>query len=254
MEQVDANAHSHDASAKKVLVTEEKASINRQAATNGLPWLADERSHYSSPEYCPPCPQPPPLAGRASRKKPTKPEKQNLISRLANRTYHYYKNLTFDYSSCSDEWADAISQAISLIKAQKTEIPARTMAVLTFLEICFCQGWNNEASSELLDEIVSTFGIEYATETVIFWWQIDFDFDYKDELLTFFINYADSSKDSYRRNNDKFSLRLRKHLLAHRRRSMAKLHCKITRCVTRYITLSPTVNCHFNARNTRSGP
>ncbi|EPM3295817.1 DUF4132 domain-containing protein [Escherichia coli] len=41
MEQVDANAHSHDASAKKVLVTEEKASINRQAATNGLPWLAD---------------------------------------------------------------------------------------------------------------------------------------------------------------------------------------------------------------------
>ncbi|EEW3391501.1 WGR domain-containing protein, partial [Escherichia coli] len=41
VEQVDANAHSHDASAKKVLVTEEKASINRQAATNGLPWLAD---------------------------------------------------------------------------------------------------------------------------------------------------------------------------------------------------------------------
>lgn len=131
---------------------------------------------------------------------------------MANRTYHYYKNLTFDYSSCSDEWADAISQAISLIKAQKTEIPARTMAVLTFLEICFCQGWNDETSSELLDEIVSTFGIEYATETVIFWWQIDFDFDYKDEHLTFFINYADSSKDSYRRNNDKFSLRLRKHL------------------------------------------
>ncbi len=86
------------------------------------------------------------------------------------------------------------------------------MAVLTFLEICFCQGWNDETSSELLDEIVSTFGIEYATETVIFWWQIDFDFDYKDEHLTFFINYADSSKDSYRRNNDKFSLRLRKHL------------------------------------------
>lgn len=41
VEQVDANAHSHDVSAKKVLVTEEKASINHQAATNGLPWLAD---------------------------------------------------------------------------------------------------------------------------------------------------------------------------------------------------------------------
>ncbi|EFB1674127.1 DUF4132 domain-containing protein [Escherichia coli] len=211
VEQVDANAHSHDASAKKVLVTEEKASINHQAATNGLPWLADND----------PIILPPNIARHALShrlwpgepvKKPTKPEKQNLISRLANRTYHYYKNLTFDYSSCSDEWADAISQAISLIKAQKTEIPARTMAVLTFLEICFCQGWNDETSSELLDEIVSTFGIEYATETVIFWWQIDFDFDYKDEHLTFFINYADSSKDSYRRNNDKFSLRLRKHL------------------------------------------
>ncbi len=32
VEQVDANAHSHDVSAKKVLVTEEKASINHQAA------------------------------------------------------------------------------------------------------------------------------------------------------------------------------------------------------------------------------
>lgn len=126
------------------------------------------------------------MAGRDS-KKTTKPEKQNLIPRLANRTYHYYKNLTFDYSSCSDEWADAISQAISLIKAQKTKIPARTMAVLTSLEICFCQSWNDETSSELLDEIVSTFGIEYATETVIFWWQIDFDFDYKNEHLTFLL-------------------------------------------------------------------
>nr|WP_240727129.1 hypothetical protein [Escherichia sp. E4385] len=152
------------------------------------------------------------MAWGTSKKKTTKPEKQNLISRLANRTYHYYKNLTFDYSSCSDEWADAINQAISLINAQKLEVPARAMAVLTLLEICFCQSWNDETSSELLDEIVSTFGIEYATETVIFWWQIDFDFDYKDEHLTFFINHADNSKDSYRRNRDKFSFRLRKHL------------------------------------------
>lgn len=94
-----------------------------------------QRSHYSSPNIARHA-----LSHRlwpGEPVKPTKPEKQNLISRLANRTYHYYKNLTFDYSSCSDEWADAISRAISLIKAQKTEIPARTMAVLTFLEICF---------------------------------------------------------------------------------------------------------------------
>ncbi|EIL1068798.1 WGR domain-containing protein, partial [Escherichia coli] len=209
--QVDSNANSHDASAKKVIVIAEKASINHQASTNGSPWLAD-----NDPIILPPNIARYALSHRLwpgeTVKKPTKPEKQNLISRLANRTYHYYKNLTFDYSSCSDEWADAISQAISLIKAQKTEIPARTMAVLTLLEICFCQDWNGETSSELLDEIVSTFGIEYATETVIFWWQIDFDFDYKNEHLTLFINHADYSRDSYRRNRDKFSFRLRKHL------------------------------------------
>ncbi|EFN9845363.1 WGR domain-containing protein, partial [Escherichia coli] len=74
VEQVDANAHSHDASAKKVLVTEEKASINRQAATNGLPWLADND----------PIILPPNIARHALShrlwpgepvKKPTKPEK-----------------------------------------------------------------------------------------------------------------------------------------------------------------------------------
>ncbi|MBB2337143.1 WGR and DUF4132 domain-containing protein [Escherichia sp. 93.0724] len=214
VEQAETNAKLTAVSVKKESVAAKKQedTINdHQVAANNFPWLAD-----NDPIILPPNIARYALSHRLwpgdPVKKPTQPEKRNLISRLANRTYHYYKNLTFDYSSCSDEWSNAISQAISLINARKPEMSARTMAVLTLLEICFCQSWNDETSSELLDEIVSTFGIEYATETVIYWWQIDFDFDYKKEHLTFFINNSDYSKDNYRRNRDNFSLRLRKHL------------------------------------------
>ncbi|MCZ8571187.1 WGR and DUF4132 domain-containing protein [Escherichia albertii] len=211
-EEQETTAASEISPAEIPLVTEARSALNAVTilpVTNAAaPWLADNApiilpkhiaryalSHRRWPGE--------PIA------LPTQPEKKNLISRMANSVSGFCKNLTFDYSSCPFEWSEAIAQAFSFINTPKPVISARIMAVLARIGISFGQQWNNDTSSELLDEIVQTYGLEYATEVVIYRWQLALDFDYRNKHITFFLNDAMTNRRSL---FHKFDIRLRKHL------------------------------------------
>lgn len=113
--------------------------------------------------------------------------------------------ITFDYSTCSLDWQQAITQAVGLIDSPiSTTLPPMVLAVLVALE----QGFNRNDHEELMDQIVQEGGLEYATEVVIALQFIRFDWDYDAHLITF---TPDDRQPGYLLRFASVEMRLRKH-------------------------------------------
>lgn len=114
--------------------------------------------------------------------------------------------ITFDYSTCSLDWQQAITQAVGLIDSPiSTALPPMVLAVLVALE----QGFNRNDHEELMDQIVGEGGLEYATEVVIALQAIRFDWNYDAHLITF---TPDNKQHGYLSRFASVEMRLRKHL------------------------------------------
>lgn len=75
-----------------------------------------------------------------------------LLRSVAAHTHRRFKKvITFDYSTCSLDWQQAITQAVGLIDSPiSTALPPMVLAVLVALE----QGFNRNDHEELMDQIV----------------------------------------------------------------------------------------------------
>lgn len=114
--------------------------------------------------------------------------------------------ITFDYSTCSLDWQQAITQAVGLIDSPiSTTLLPMVLAVLVALE----QGFNRNDHEELMDQIVEEGGLEYATEVVIALQFIRFDWNYDAHLITF---TPDNKQPDYLSRFASVEMRLRKHL------------------------------------------
>ena len=112
--------------------------------------------------------------------------------------------ITFDYSTCSLDWQQAITQAVGLIDSPiSTALPPMVLAVLVALE----QGFNRNDHEELMDQIVQEGGLEYATEVVIALQAIRFDWNYDAHLITF---TPDNKQPGYLSRFASVEMRLRK--------------------------------------------
>ncbi|HCA7299570.1 TPA: WGR and DUF4132 domain-containing protein [Escherichia coli] len=168
-----------------------------------LPWLADGAQIMLPTEIAP--------TTLSHRRWPGDPVQQEdeltLLRTVAANTHRRFKKvLTFDYSTCSLDWQQAITQAVGLIDSPiSTTLPPMVLAVLVALE----QGFNRNDHEELMDQIVQEGGLEYATEVVIALQFIRFDWDYDAHLITV---TPDNRQPGYLLRFASVEMRLRKHL------------------------------------------
>ncbi|QJU27788.1 WGR and DUF4132 domain-containing protein [Escherichia coli] len=168
-----------------------------------LPWLADDTQIILPTEVAPTT-----LSHRRWPGAPVPQENElTLLRSVAANTHRRFKKvLTFDYSTCSLDWQQAITQAVGLIDSPiSTTLPPMVLAVLVALE----QGFNRNDHEELMDQIVQEGGLEYATEVVIALQFIRFDWDYDAHLITV---TPDNRQPGYLLRFASVEMRLRKHL------------------------------------------
>ncbi|EFI4197635.1 WGR and DUF4132 domain-containing protein [Escherichia coli] len=169
---------------------------------DNLPWLADDAQIILPIEVAPTT-----LSHRRwpGDSVPQENELTLLRSVAANTHRRFKKVITFDYSTCSLDWQQAITQAVGLIDSPiSTTLPPMVLAVLVALE----QGFNRNDHEELMDQIVQEGGLEYATEVVIALQFIRFDWDYDAHLITF---TPDDRQPGYLLRFASVEMRLRKH-------------------------------------------
>ena len=167
-----------------------------------LPWLADDAQIILPTEVAPTT-----LSHRRWPGDPVPQENElTLLRSVAANTHRRFKKvITFDYSTCSLDWQQAITQAVGLIDSPiSTTLPPMVLAVLVALE----QGFNRNDHEELMDQIVQEGGLEYATEVVIALQFIRFDWDYDAHLITF---TPDDRQPGYLLRFASVEMRLRKH-------------------------------------------
>ena len=168
-----------------------------------LPWLADYAQIILPTEVAPTT-----LSHRRWPGDPVPQENElTLLRSVAANTHRRFKKvITFDYSTCSLDWQQAITQAVGLIDSPiSTTLPPMVLAVLVTLE----QGFNRNDHEELMDQIVQEGGLEYATEVVIALQFIRFDWNYDAHLITF---TPDNKQPDYLSRFASVEMRLRKHL------------------------------------------
>lgn len=166
------------------------------------PWLADDAQIILPTEVAPTT-----LSHRRWPGDPVPQENElTLLRSVAANTHRRFKKvITFDYSTCSLDWQQAITQAVGLIDSPiSTTLPPMVLAVLVALE----QGFNRNDHEELMDQIVQEGGLEYATEVVIALQFIRFDWDYDAHLITF---TPDDRQPGYLLRFASVEMRLRKH-------------------------------------------
>ena len=169
---------------------------------DNLPWLADDAQIILPTEVAPTT-----LSHRRWPGDPVPQENElTLLRSVAANTHRRFKKvITFDYSTCSLDWQQAITQAVGLIDSPiSTTLPPMVLAVLVALE----QGFNRNDHEELMDQIVQEGGLEYATEVVIALQFIRFDWDYDAHLITF---TPDDRQPGYLLRFASVEMRLRKH-------------------------------------------
>ncbi|MBY7177862.1 WGR and DUF4132 domain-containing protein [Escherichia coli] len=170
---------------------------------DNLPWLADDAQIILPTEVAPTT-----LSHRRWPGDPVPQENElTLLRSVAANTHRRFKKvITFDYSTCSLDWQQAITQAVGLIDSPiSTTLPPMVLAVLVALD----QGFNRNDHEELMDQIVQEGGLEYATEVVIALQFIRFDWDYDAHLITF---TPDNRQPGYLSRFASVEMRLRKHL------------------------------------------
>ena len=169
---------------------------------DNLPWLADDAQIILPTEVAPTT-----LSHRRWPGDPVPQENElTLLRSVAANTHRRFKKvITFDYSTCSLDWQQAITQAVGLIDSPiSTTLPPMVLAVLVALE----QGFNRNDHEKLMDQIVQEGGLEYATEVVIALQFIRFDWDYDAHLITF---TPDDRQPGYLLRFASVEMRLRKH-------------------------------------------
>ncbi|HGE5707283.1 TPA: DUF4132 domain-containing protein [Escherichia coli] len=190
----------------QVIACSEKAPLPQDKppfAEDHLPWLADDAQIILPTEVAP--------TTLSHRRWPgdSVPQENELIllRSVAAHTHRRFKKvITFDYSTCSLDWQQAITQAVGLIDSPiSTALPPMVLAVLVALE----QGFNRNDHEELMDQIVQEGGLEYATEVVIALQAIRFDWNYDAHLITF---TQDNKQPGYLSRFASVEMRLRKHL------------------------------------------
>ncbi|MCH0694977.1 WGR and DUF4132 domain-containing protein [Escherichia coli] len=170
---------------------------------NHLPWLADDAQIILPTEVAPTT-----LSHRRWPGGPVPQENElTLLRTVAANTHRRFKKVvTFDYSTCSLDWQQAMAQAVGLIDSPiSTTLPPQVLAVLVALE----QGFNRNDHEELLDQIVQEGGLEYATEVAIALQSIRFDWNYDANLITF---TPDNRQPTCLSRFTSVEMRLRKHL------------------------------------------
>ncbi len=168
-----------------------------------LPWLADDAQIILPTEVAPTT-----LSHRRWPGDPVPKENElTLLRSVAANTHRRFKKvITFNYSTCSLDWQQAITQAVGLIDSPiSTTLLPMVLAVLVALE----QGFNRNDHEELMDQIVQEGGLEYATEVVIALQFIRFDWNYDAHLITF---TPDNKQPDYLSRFASVEMRLRKHL------------------------------------------
>ncbi|EER0127953.1 WGR and DUF4132 domain-containing protein [Escherichia coli] len=168
-----------------------------------LPWLADDAQIILPTEVAPTT-----LSHRRWPGDPVPKENELTLLRSVSANTHrrFKKVITFDYSTCSLDWQQAITQAVGLIDSPiSTTLLPMVLAVLVALE----QGFNRNDHEELMDQIVQEGGLEYATEVVIALQFIRFDWNYDAHLITF---TPDNKQPDYLSRFASVEMRLRKHL------------------------------------------
>ncbi|HAI7891796.1 TPA: WGR and DUF4132 domain-containing protein [Escherichia coli O25b:H4-ST131] len=162
----------------QVIACSEKAPLPQDKppfAEDHLPWLADDAQIILPTEVAPTT-----LSHRRWPGDSVPQENElTLLRSVAAHTHRRFKKvITFDYSTCSLDWQQAITQAVGLIDSPiSTALPPMVLAVLVALE----QGFNRNDHEELMDQIVQEGGLEYATEVVIALQAIRFDWNYDEE-------------------------------------------------------------------------
>nr|WP_059253126.1 WGR and DUF4132 domain-containing protein [Escherichia albertii] len=168
-----------------------------------LPWLTDDAQIILPTEVAPTT-----LSHRRwpGDSVPLEDELTLLRTVAANTHRRHKKVVTFDYSDCSPDWQQTIAQAVDLIDTPiSTTLPPQVLAVLVALE----QGFNRNDHEELLDQIVQEGGVEYATDVIIAWQFIHFDWNYDGNLITF---TPANKQPEYLLRYAAIEIRLRKHL------------------------------------------
>ncbi|EEW6052711.1 WGR and DUF4132 domain-containing protein [Escherichia coli] len=168
-----------------------------------LPWLADDAQIILPTEVAPTT-----LSHRRWPGDPVPKENELTLLRSVSANTHrrFKKVITFDYSTCSLDWQQAITQAVGLIDSPiSTTLLPMVLAVLVALE----QGFNRNDHEEFMDQIVQEGGLEYATEVVIALQFIRFDWNYDAHLITF---TPDNKQPDYLSRFASVEMRLRKHL------------------------------------------
>ncbi len=168
-----------------------------------LPWLTDDAQIILPIEVAPTT-----LSHRRwpGDSVPLEDELTLLRTVAANTHRRHKKVVTFDYSDCSPDWQQTIAQAVDLIAPPiSTTLPPQVLAVLVALE----QGFNRNDHEELLDQIVQEGGVEYATDVIIAWQFIHFDWNYDGNLITF---TPANKQPEYLLRYAAIGIRLRKHL------------------------------------------
>ncbi|MBE1063603.1 WGR domain-containing protein, partial [Escherichia coli] len=190
----------------QVIACSEKAPLPQDKppfAEDHLPWLADDAQIILPTEVAPTT-----LSHRRWPGDSVPQENElTLLRSVAAHTHRRFKKvITFDYSTCSLDWQQAITQAVGLIDSPiSTALPPMVLAVLVALE----QGFNRNDHEELMDQIVQEGGLEYATEVVIALQAIRFDWNYDAHLITF---TPDNKQPGYLSRFASVEMRLRKHL------------------------------------------
>ncbi|MCH5360039.1 WGR and DUF4132 domain-containing protein [Escherichia fergusonii] len=190
----------------RVIECAEKAPLSQDKPKfvgDHLPWLADGAQIILPTEVAPNT-----LSHRRWPGDPVPQENElTLLRSVAANTHRRFKKaITFDHSTCSLDWQQAITQAVGLIDSPiSTTLPPMVLAVLVALE----QGFNHNDHEELMDQIVQEGGLEYATEVVIALQAIRFDWNYDAHLITF---TPDNKQPGYLSRFASVEMRLRKHL------------------------------------------
>ncbi|MCV5061459.1 WGR and DUF4132 domain-containing protein [Escherichia coli] len=190
----------------RVIECAEKAPLSQDKPKfvgEHLPWLADDAQIILPTEVAPNT-----LSHRRWPGDPVPQENElTLLRSVAANTHRRFKKaITFDHSTCSLDWQQAITQAVGLIDSPiSTKLPPMVLAVLVALE----QGFNHNDHEELMDQIVQEGGLEYATEVVIALQAIRFDWNYDAHLITF---TPDNKQPGFLSRFASVEMRLRKHL------------------------------------------
>ncbi|VUT01368.1 DUF4132 domain-containing protein [Klebsiella spallanzanii] len=138
------------------------------------------------------------------------PETPQLAEKLRRQAQRIN---SLDSQTCRAEWKRDIAQALATDLSEEITLSPRMMAVLLLPTIrpLIRYGYADKEHASLLDEIVLTWGLEYATEVVVACLHLYHDAENRNNYSTFHVKYTHRNKDLWF-GECEFELRLRKHL------------------------------------------